>query len=115
MGGHAVRDVLTVTGEPRLGLDGAVVAAEILRAGAGKSIVEPLDEGGAKIAPFGCLVAQHVGHVAAPVLVLAAIAAHADGVGRAERGGQLRGIAEIVRATQGNARLGQGFACPRNQ
>ncbi len=110
MAGQPHGDVMPVIGKTRLCLDGARVAGIIDTAGLGVGIVEGLDEAGAKLPRFRRLIVQHLGHIAAPILVVAAIAEHADGMGRAQRCGEVGGIAEIIRPARGQARLGGACA-----
>lgn len=103
MGGEPGRDFLPVFGKARLGRDRIGVAVRIVVADALEGIVELPDEGFAQLAGFRRLIGQHAGHIVSPVLVLVAVATHADRMRGAQHAGEISGIAEIVGSPRGKA------------
>ena len=110
MGCHARGDLLALHGEIGLGLDRAIVTGLVEAARTGEGLIEGVDQRTAHRAAIGGLIFQHVGHVAPPVLVIATIAFHANGMRRPQRCCQIGGIAEIIGATNRNSRLRRACA-----
>lgn len=102
---HALRDFLAFASEARFGLNRLVIAFEVFAAGFLISIIEMLDQAGTEVSTLGSLIAQHVGHVLAPVLIVPPIAAHPDGMRGPQHGGEVGGVPEIIRPAQGKTGL----------
>ena len=105
MGRHAGRDFLAFHGEIRLGFDGAIVTGLVDPPGTGERLIEGFDQAAAHRPAMRRFIFQHVGHVAPPILVFAAIALHAYGMGRSQCCRQIPCIPEIIRSAHRQIRL----------
>lgn len=110
MGRHARGDLLALHGEIGLGLDRAIVTGLVEAPSACEGLIEGIDKGTAHRPAIGGLIFQHVGHIAPPILVIATIAFHANGMRRAQRRRQIGGIAEVIGAANRNSRLRRACA-----
>ena len=91
-----------------LGFNRAAVADAEGVAGFAVACIEGGNEGGADAAGLGRFIGQKIGHVAAPILVVIAVAEHADGMSAAKDAGKIGCVAEIVRPAHGQVSLRQG-------
>lgn len=108
MRSKAQGELLAAGSKAGLGIHGAPVTHLELPVGLHIGLVEGGDERAAQMAAFGRFMAQKICHIAAPVLVFIAIAAHPDCVRCAEDSGQIGGIPEIIRPPCGQLSLRQG-------
>ncbi len=113
MARHAIGDRLTLPGITGLSIDRALIAALILLARARERVVEAFHHAGANRAALGRFISQHIFHVAAPIIIIAAIAGDANRVRRAEHTRKLCRVREIVRAAHGQLFL--RLACAREE
>ena len=113
MGGQPGRDFLAACSVACLSGNRDAVADTKFVADIRIGIVECPHEGGAKAAGLGRLIGQHVGHVAAPVLVVPAIAAHPYRMRRTQHTGEVCCVTEIIGAPRWQATF--SGACARGK